>query len=167
MRAGEWTVAGINPEPWTSPEVSIGRRGGKMVPIVYKRERVRAFQEALHDYIRDECEKPELLSGELELSLYFWRQLEAPNSKRVDATNLQKSTEDALHGLLFDNDSQVRRVHSTIVEQSVGIHPLIVIVWQPWQDQPDIDHWRKKYPTLVEDSTAPPPSNERHVPDIF
>lgn len=135
IEPGSWVLTGINPIPWRAPEVSVGKKGGKFVPRVYKHETVRAYQEAVADEIRRAYE-PTPSTCELEVEFYFWRQLDSPNSKKVDATNLQKSTEDALHGLLFENDQKVQRVTSTIVEQSDGVEPLIVIAFKPYRGLP-------------------------------
>lgn len=158
MSTGHWVIAGINPEPWTSPDLSTGRRGGKIVPMAHKNAQLRAYQEALHDHIRDTFD-PKPVTYELEVNYYFWRQLETPRSRRADKTNLEKATEDALHGLLFENDRQVRRGQTTVVEQAVDIAPLIVIEWQPWQDHPDVDRWRVRYSELFSGAKATPPSN--------
>lgn len=164
MSPQSWVVLDINPEPWTSPEVNIGRKGGKIVPIVYKREQVRQYQEALHDHIKATY-NPEPLTCDLELYLYFWRQLDKPNSKLVDATNLMKSTEDALHGLLFENDVHCKRTLTHIVEQGVDVRPTIVIMWQPLRDHPDADHWKRQRVTLLDQTYAAPTPDNSHLTD--
>ncbi len=36
MKGAWYGIAGVNPEPWKAPSVSVGRKGGRMVPRVYK-----------------------------------------------------------------------------------------------------------------------------------
>jgi len=131
-----FTIDGINPEPWTAPEVSIGRKGGKTFPMVYKTETLRAYQEAVKDALSDVEPQPLMDAGSpIRLDFYFWRQLagyeigDGKKSRRhlADATNLQKSLEDALQGILFKNDRDVWFVTSTIVEQDPDTDPGIVI----------------------------------------
>ena len=50
----------------------------------------------------------------------------------ADSTNLQKSTEDALQGLLYGNDRETRYVSSEIVDQGPDVHPCIVVHLEPW-----------------------------------
>jgi Holliday junction resolvase RusA-like endonuclease len=156
--SGAILVPQINPEPWTAPEVSIGRRGGKLAPQVFKREQLRQYQEALHDYIEDTYPMKPLVS-DLILEFWFWRELDTPNSKRADATNLQKSTEDALHGLLFENDRQVQDVHSVIVAQDVGIEPTIIIRWTPYAGLTDPTPIQMRHALLEELKTKPKADN--------
>lgn len=131
QETGVWVISGINPEPWTAPQVSVGRRGGKIVPTVFKRESLRSYQEAVKEFILSNFD-PEPTDCELDITFYFWRSLETERSKKADATNLQKSTEDALHDLLFLNDSQVQKITSFIVDQKKDIEPTIIITWKQW-----------------------------------
>ena len=160
--SGIWVITGINPEPWTAPEVSIGRRGGKLAPQVFKREALRSFQEALHDYIKDNYD-PEPFSGDLAVRYHFWRALETSRSKVADATNLQKAAEDALHGLLFLNDRQVKDVRSGVVMQMPDIEPAIVIQWHHYEGAHDPDALAARKKELERISKLPPPDNDTNL----
>ncbi len=133
-------IEGINPQPWTAPEASIGRRGGKMFAQLHKNGELRAYQEA----IREEVELlltrqyPDFVMAEGPVTLRFrvWRRLEVyENAKghtvrkhRADATNIQKALEDALQKILFKNDSQVVEVSTIIEVQEVDVEPAIEIM---------------------------------------
>jgi Holliday junction resolvase RusA-like endonuclease len=123
----------LNPEPWRSPEASIGRKGGKYVPRLYKPETVRAYQEALGEEFDRLYPGTEPVSHPVSLELYFWRQVDTHDGEQrrhgnyADATNLQKSTEDVLQGRLFVNDRQVVQVRSTICGQGAAVHSRILI----------------------------------------
>lgn len=113
----------VNPEPWTSPSASLGRKGGKPIPQLHKNPRLRSYQEEVKEALA-ELALPAPFEEDVELEFYFWRYLERyeinGKSRRrnvADATNLQKALEDALQGLLFENDRQVKRITSHIVEQ--------------------------------------------------
>lgn len=164
---GTWIIPEINPEPWTSPEVSIGRRGGKLAPQVFKREQLRAYQEAVADFIQ-RTYAPVAVETELALQFYFWRELDTPQSKKADATNLQKSTEDALHELLFVNDRQVQDVRSIICEQDVGVEPTIVIRWGPFVGIADPSPLQMRQALLDELAAAPKSDNTmNYEPESF
>lgn len=129
-------IRGLNPEPWTSPEVGIGRRNGKPYPRFYSNEQMKNYKAAVQS--ETEAQLPpgwEPCDENVSLTLYFWRALEpyqTPQARRsrkheADATNLQKATEDALQGVLFTNDKNVIHVESWIMEQEHHTEPLIVI----------------------------------------
>jgi len=119
-----WFYLPINPEPWAIGPVSVGKRGGKYFPIVGRNQQLHGYKEAVKDEL--ELQGAQMLpEGAYELGFYFWRGLETNTSgsrmNTADATNLQKATEDALHGVLFDNDRDVREVRSVFVEQAPGV----------------------------------------------
>lgn len=145
----------LNPIPWTV-QVGIGRRkGGGVYPQVYKSDELKTYQEA----VKEAIVTPIILEGEIDLVFLFWRQMpdyETHQGKRArkhqaDATNMQKALEDALQGVLFANDRDVRSVESHIIEQGHDTDPLVVILI------------RSHVPTLWETvdwlSIAPPPIN--------
>lgn len=160
--SGTMVVPDINPEPWTAPEVSIGRRGGKLAPQVFKREQLRQYQEALHDYIASEY-SPTPVTVDLSLQFWFWRELDTAQSKQADATNLQKATEDALHGLLFENDRQVQDVRSIIVHQGVGVSPTIIIRWTPFGGLDDPTPIQMRHALLEELKNKPKSDNSTDI----
>jgi Holliday junction resolvase RusA-like endonuclease len=134
-------VRGVNPVPWKSPNAARVGRGVK----VYKDSELRHYQEALAEAVRAQMIASDRHEGELSLTLYFWRQLdEAVNvdtgrrrrAHVADATNLQKATEDALQGILFDNDRQVVHAESWIMAQGADVVPLVVIELGPAPARP-------------------------------
>ena len=127
-------IAGINPEPWTSPEVSVGRKDGKMFPTVYKSPGLAAYQNAIREDLDYWHPNFPPIVGEVTLNFYFWRQLHDYAGDRgkvrkhqADATNLQKALEDALQGILFANDRDVQTIKSQIMSQDSYTEPLILI----------------------------------------
>jgi hypothetical protein len=123
---------------------------------------LRAFQDA----VRDEMEGVTMMPpGEYHLQFYFWRQLarylDMDDKRRqrhhADATNLQKGLEDALQGVLIDNDRNVRSIGSKIMAQGPEVEPRIVIMAQ--MHQPGIKEGLP-IPVLefMEEPTVAPPS---------
>lgn len=122
-------IEGINPEPWTAPEIGRGR--------VFKKETLRTYQNAVKECIESEFEGcvPAFDKGvRLAEKFYFWRQLDMAEiggrnrrRKEADATNMQKALEDALQGVVFPNDRAVIDVQSRIVEVGVDVEPRILI----------------------------------------
>jgi len=115
-------------------DIDIGRnRNGKLFPSVAPNHQLKAFQEA----VREELEGVEPLPQDITycLTFYFWRRLDpyldAADRKRkansADTTNLQKGLEDALQGVLFENDRDVHDIRSILVEQSESTVPRILI----------------------------------------
>lgn len=134
-------VTHVNPEPWAVGKAYAARtKTGAVRGGISPNKKVQSYQRALKDELKDlpgiKMHEP----GEhgLVLRLWFWRQIEvASRGERkssghiADVTNLQKSTEDALQGILFENDSSIRFVVSEIVEQEVSTIPTIAIeVWR-------------------------------------
>lgn len=171
-----YLIQGLNPEPWTSPEASVARNKGtgNMVPVLRKGGQSARYQEALSDEVRDQVVAEPMIDP-VRLELYFWRNIgswETPagrtaHAQHADATNLQKSTEDALQGVLFVNDNQVVDVRSRIMAQGVDVDPAILIGIAFATDPPaKIEQLR------LELFVAPPesPSNLRtdfNVRDVF
>ena len=135
-----WFVARINPEPWAIGPVGYSRRGGKMSAYVGQNQQLNAFKEAL----REELGEQELQDGQHVLYLYFWRnraeyttpQARTHRKHEADVTNMQKATEDALQGVLFKNDRDVREVHSFLMDRDQTLEPGIVIGLAPYMEQP-------------------------------
>lgn len=143
-----YVVHDLNPEPWTAGSFARMKNGKT---VVFKDEKVKAYQNALKDCLPDA--KP--TAKPVYLRFAFWRN--TTDGKPADVTNLQKSTEDALQKVLFKNDRQVIAVSSTLVEQSPtapsGV--FIEISEKPfdhwWPDQlpeeatrvEDLDHMRR------------------------
>jgi Holliday junction resolvase RusA-like endonuclease len=130
-----YIIDDINPEPWTAPEASMGRKDGRFTIRMFSHEQMKNYKEALAEAIK--YDGPLNFGDmELEIDLYFYRQVAEYETMSgtighahvADATNMQKATEDALQGLLFDNDRQIRRIQSFIVEQSQETNPPKVVV---------------------------------------
>jgi hypothetical protein len=119
----------VNPEPWAVGPLSIGKRNGKMFPKMERNASVHAFKEAVRDEVAGQVQM--LPPGEYDLEFYLWRRLDSYigetgrkiNAHVADATNMQKALEDALQGLVIDNDRGVRRIKTEIVEQGPDVIP--------------------------------------------
>lgn len=115
-------VVGINPEPW-----AIGspfRRGPKGLGIS-PNQKLKAYKAAVAEEFV--VQNPTFTGWEslLDVQFHFWRSTEHGNI--CDATNLQKSTEDALQKVLYANDQSNRAVSSVIVDQGPKVLPAIMI----------------------------------------
>lgn len=164
-----YVLPGLNPIPWTSPSVAIGRgKGGKPYPIVHSAAELKNYKEAVADALRSHYPDAPLIEDEVAVTFYFWRRLDSldkgkgkrkSRTKEADATNMQKSTEDALQGILFKNDNQVVHAESWIMGQADDVEPMVAIrvVWHPT---------RPLVHTLHEDVTrAVNQASERNEPD--
>jgi Holliday junction resolvase RusA-like endonuclease len=133
----EWfLLEGINPEPWTASEGSIGRKGGKLFVMYHKQMQLRVYQEAIQETFKEKypAVEPSPAGQRIALEFYFWRELPVYEGTRgnvrkheADVTNLQKALEDALQGILFHNDRDVKVIKSYIVEQEFDTSPKILI----------------------------------------
>ena len=127
-----WYLLWLNPEPWSVGDAFVGKKGGKNFARVSPNPNLVTYQAA----VREELEDAEPLDeGAYKLTFYLWRDLSGyiSASDRVvrqhqaDATNMQKALEDALQGVLFDNDRYVRDIRTVIVQQGKNIEPRILI----------------------------------------
>jgi len=134
MHKGWYWITGINPEPWT-PGTAFRYGGGRGAGIA-KQGKLRAYQEAVGEEFAYQNPHYVPMIGELSLTFYFWRSTAHGNV--ADATNLLKSTEDALQQILYVNDRQNRHVASTIMEQSPETAPHILITIGAWE-RPEIE----------------------------
>jgi Holliday junction resolvase RusA-like endonuclease len=142
-------ITGINPEPWDLGTISTGRRkSGGISANMSPNAKLVAYKNAL----REELTKKKVVKlpddSPVSLVFYFLREIEVYQGPRkttyghvADATNLQKATEDALQGILFDNDSVVHDIHSTILGQATGIEPGIIIHVTPYIPDPSLYLW--------------------------
>lgn len=129
-----WFILALNPDPWAIGPLGVGKKSGKFYPYVGRNNQLHDYQQAVKEELSEVT--VQLPPGKYSLTFYFWRRLdehEAGKKHQADATNLQKALEDALQGVLFDNDRDVRDVRSVIVEQSTTVEPCIVIKAEPWQ----------------------------------
>lgn len=129
-------ITSINPEPWVAPEASIGRKGGKMFIQFYTSDTMRAYKEAIKEEVLLQNGHAVLAAKgvPLDVTFYLWRRLDASESSSrssrrhvADATNCQKALEDALQGILYDNDRDNLSVHTVMVAQGPDVQPHIAI----------------------------------------
>lgn len=73
--------------------------------------------------------------ADVEMEFHFWRKLETAEvdgksitDKVVDLTNMVKASEDAMAGLLFNNDSQVRKQTNIIHQQDSDVIEGLVVI---------------------------------------
>ena len=167
----------LNPLPWTSGSVAVGRKGGKMRGSIYKDESLETYQQA----VKGEIERMDLSAQEIppspwKLTFYFWRELEAGKTAagshrrghQSDATNMQKALEDALQGTLIGNDRDVSDIRSVIVAQGPDVTPGIVIVVSQYLDSIDVPNAVEKMYRAACLPVAPVLDLSRQVPkDVF
>lgn len=131
-----WYVLDVNPEPWAIGPVGYRRHGGKMSAYVGRNTQLDTYKETIRESIKDEAV---MMTGPVDVTFFFWRQQIAyttPQARRarkheVDATNMQKASEDALQGLCYDNDKDNHHVQSFVVEQGADVKSALVICIKP------------------------------------
>ena len=138
-----WFVLDVNPEPWAIGDLSVGRKGGKVFPMVGRNQQLHMYKEAIKEAIGS----PDIwFDGKIELKFFFWRrrddyktpQARTHRKHEADGTNLSKATEDALQGVLFKNDKDVNHAEWTIVEQGPDVTPCVVIGIRQGSAMPDV-----------------------------
>jgi Holliday junction resolvase RusA-like endonuclease len=159
----------VNPEPWAVGPLALGRRNGKMFPKMERNASLHAFKEAVREELEGHIQM--LPEGTYQLEFYFWRRLDSyigesgrkANAHVADATNMQKALEDALQGLVFGNDRDVKRIYSEIVEQGPDVVPGIAVsamTYEPRELPPYVRHAREAWllmdRTQGSDNTWPP-----------
>jgi hypothetical protein len=114
-----WYVLSLNPEPWRVGPISVGRKTqGNPYPVVGRDQQLYNYQLAVQEELkRQGAVMRSLKIGDegYELVFFFHHVLESyqtatgRNSKDrpADLTNLAKATEDAIQGVLIDNDTFV------------------------------------------------------------
>lgn len=137
----KWYVLPLNPEQWAVGPLSVGRKNGKPFPIMGRNQQLHHYQEAVKSELRRQRAEmvpldPTSLNDAYELVFVFHQVLESWTStsgrkssdKEADLTNLVKATEDAIQGVLIENDRAVRK-HTNFVERSSveGTTPYVVI----------------------------------------
>lgn len=166
-----YIIDGVNPEPWAASQASIGKRNGKMIPHFHKPEQLRQYQESVKDLFPEQNPHFTKLEGEIELIFYFWRQLpiyevgegkSTRQAAQADATNMQKALEDALQGILYENDKDVRSVRSVIVAQGNECSPCILICAGTYADSEELDTVQDVRRTLA----IPKPEATSNIRDI-
>jgi Holliday junction resolvase RusA-like endonuclease len=123
----EYIIWGVNPEPWRVPGFT--HRGRAIVPV--KDGKCEAYQEALAEEIVNQNPNLKMHKGELCVEFFLWRS--TAFNMPADATNCQKATEDALQGVLYENDKSNRHVTTVICEQTPLTFPAIMVRVSKWQ----------------------------------
>lgn len=127
-----WYYLSVNPEPWSTGDIQTGRRGGKVFGTLAAPAGLVAYQQAVREELEDAKHLP---PGQYRATFYIWRQQVvyiSQTDKRVrkhqaDATNMQKALEDALQGVLIDNDRNIQDIRTRIVQQGPNVRPQVVI----------------------------------------
>lgn len=135
LEARWYKIQGVNPEPWEAAEGSVGRKGGKMYVQFHSTAQMRAYQESIKGSFKLQNPDARMHEGRLDVHFFFWRQIAVieayegrkPRAHIADVTNLQKSLEDALQGMLYKNDKNNLRVCSEIIEQSENTTSFILV----------------------------------------
>ncbi len=134
----EFYVIALNAEPWAIGPLGVARKNG-VHPYIGPNQKLQAYQEALREHLQGSP----MTTGEVEVRLIIWRQIESMKvytgknrkGKTSDATNIQKATEDALQGVLIENDRNVRKISTQIVSQKEDTMPCIVIGIKPYVEE--------------------------------
>lgn len=132
-----WYFLDVNPEPWAIGPVGYARRGGKMSAYVGRNDQLHHYKEAIKEAILKQ--DPVKIEGQFELTIWFWReraeytthQARTHRKHEADATNLYKATEDALQGILFDNDRDNAHTEAWMMEQGEVVHGKVVVRIRP------------------------------------
>lgn len=132
-----WLVLdGINPEPWRIGPLSTGYgKGGGKFPKIGRDQQLFEFEQAVADAVKAEWGDKPMLEGKVQFTVYLWRRRDeytTPSERKhrkheADGTNMQKAIEDALQGVIFDNDRDNSSGKFVIMDQSADCEPAIVI----------------------------------------
>lgn len=131
-----WFCIGINPEPWAVGPLQVGRRNGKVFPTMGRNAGLAAYQEAIREELGDDFIP---IKGKQIVRFYFWRnqptyltEAGRMHQKHVaDVTNMQKALEDALQGVIFDNDRDTWDIRSVIVDQGPDVIGKVLFSVEP------------------------------------
>lgn len=138
MTDEQWFVLDVNPEPWAIGPVGYSRHGGKMSAYVGQNKQLDTYKQT----IKEAMGKQELFDGKVDICFYFWRnqadyktpQAKSHRKHEADATNLMKSTEDALQDVLYKNDKDNSHVQAFIIAQGPDVKGKVVICIKPYVD---------------------------------
>jgi Holliday junction resolvase RusA-like endonuclease len=131
-------IRGLNPEPWTVGTITQGFAGKRRYATIAKDERLRIYQEGIAECVREAYPNLRMWPEDipLELQFKFCRQLDQYTSGKgrkakrhiADATNMTKALEDALQGILYKNDSQVKHSSGEIILEGPDVEPMILVL---------------------------------------
>lgn len=141
MLEEQWFVIPVNPYPWKVPPFTPARVGKKLIVKAGRDEGLHSYKQAVKEVLLSQ--PYEKIEGSVELDFWFYRNIPEYTSHQgrrarkheADTTNLQKATEDALQGILFDNDKDVIKISSMRVEQSPNAKSLVVLCVRPFVDR--------------------------------
>ena len=106
----QWFVIPVNPQPWTVPPFQPGMKNGHMYVSPGRDVKGEDFKQAVRDELNRQGAY--MMKAPYEIEFWFDHKLDSSKSKAVDATNMQKLAEDALQGIVIDNDRNVVSIHS-------------------------------------------------------
>lgn len=126
-------VARVNPEPWAVGPLGVGRKRSGVYSYMGRNQQLDAYKEAVKEDLL--AQEPKMITGKVNLWFWFWRNRaewttdkdRVAHRNEADATNMQKATEDALQGVLIENDRNVVIVTSHVVAQGPEVEGKIVI----------------------------------------
>lgn len=128
----QWFVLHVNPEPWTIGPVMVGRKKKGVYGTIGRNQGLYAYQQTVKAAV---SYSGPMLEGSLELIMFFWRnradytthQARTVRKNEADATNMGKALEDALQGVLYKNDKDVKINHNFVIEQGPAVTGKIVL----------------------------------------
>lgn len=155
-----WYVIPLNPMPWRVGPVYTGRSkvSGKLGGGVGRDQELHSFQESIRDELARQ--NPEKVEGQFKLTIIFFREVNEyktwqsrrARNQEADGTNMYKATEDALAGILFDNDRDNVRGTFMVAAQAVGVDPCIVVGIAATSRQAVLDELKELLPPVVYES---------------
>ena len=156
-----WYVLDCNPEPWAIGPVGFARKSGKLSAYVGRNAQLDNYKKTVAEAIEDES--PVMMTGEVDITFYFWRrqiayttpQARTHRKHEADATNMLKSTEDALQGILYKNDKDNKHVQAYVIAQGPDVQGKVVVCAKPYIG-PDLDGFPKEVWEKLNGPTAVP-----------
>lgn len=135
----QWFVLDVNPEPWEIGPLNVVRKGGQFRPFVGRSQQLHDYKLAVAEGIRRGSQPYHMIDGDVSLTCWFWRhrpdyetwQARRHRKHEADDTNLFKATEDALQGILYDNDKNNVHIQGFVVAQGPDVEPGVIICAKP------------------------------------
>lgn len=135
----QWFVLDVNPEPWEIGPLNVVRKNGHFRPFVGRSQQLYDYQQSIKKAIADAGQQVVKLDGDVSLTCWFWRhrpdyetwQARRHRKHEADDTNMLKATEDALQGVLYDNDKNNVHVQGFVVAQGPDVEPGLILCVKP------------------------------------
>lgn len=134
-----WFILPLSPVPWRVGPVYAARSktSHRIGGGVGRDQEVHSYQEAVRAEMKRQGAT--MIDGPFKLVLLFWRDMPTYATEKsararaheADGTNMYKSTEDALQGILYENDKDNIDGHWSIVEQGPNVTGRVVIGIEP------------------------------------